>query len=419
MMLPPMAEPGLASHETLTGSFPSLPGRPAAEPMHILQIVASIENEAAGTTIMVKRLAKSLAVLGHAVEVASAGLDASANQGALRARMFATQLTRVPILGRLQISRGLSAALDAAARERVVLHNHGLWRMPNIAACRAARRHRAPLVCSTHGMLATAALKYSPLQKAVFSKAVQRKALAAVSCFHATSRQELAEIRAFGIDAPVAVIPNGVDIPDPEPAPGRANRGLSQRTALFVGRLHPIKGLDRLLSAWARIEPRHPDWHLRIVGPSHAGHGEQLQNLAVRLGLHRVVFEDALYGEAKQAGLREADILVLPSLSENFGMVVAEALASGTPVIASKGTPWGGLHENRCGWWIDKGVDPLAAALASAVEMRRSALDAMGLRGRAWMAREYSWESVALSMAEVYRWCLARDEPPGTVVLGH
>ena len=127
------------------------------------------------------------------------------------------------------------------------------------------------------------------------------------------------------------------------------------------------------------------------------------------LGLTRVSVEGPIYGDAKTAAYREADLFVLPTLNENFGLTVAEALAAGTPAISTKGAPWSGLESEGCGWWIDHGVEPLAAALAHAMALPREALKAMGDKGREWMARDFSWDRVAqryarcLSLARAQR----------------
>jgi len=104
-------------------------------------------------------------------------------------------------------------------------------------------------------------------------------------------------------------------------------------------------------------------------------------------------------------------------LNENFGVTVAEALAAGTPVIATKGAPWGALQREGCGWWIDHGVEPLATALANAMMLKREALQAMGAKGRAWMARDFSWDRVAYDMLNIYRWLSSGGETPSTVRL--
>src|SRR5262249_54829327 len=148
-----------------------------------------------------------------------------------------------------------------------------------------------------------------------------------------------------------------------------------------LGRIHPKKGLDRLLHAWAKVEAAHPEWRLRIIGPDEIGHSAELAALAAELRIRRVSIEGSVAGDAKTAAYREADLFVISTLNENFAVTVAEALAAGTPVIATKGAPWPGLVHEGCGWWIDHGVEPLAAVLSKAMAMSRDALLEMGAKG--------------------------------------
>jgi glycosyltransferase involved in cell wall biosynthesis len=137
--------------------------------------------------------------------------------------------------------------------------------------------------------------------------------------------------------------------------------------------------------------------------------------LAIALGLTRVSVEGPIYGDAKTTAYEDADVFVLSTLNENFGLTVAEALAAGTPVISTKGAPWSGLESEGCGWWIDQGVEPLAAALARTMGLPREALKAMGNKGREWMMRDFSWDRVAHDMLDVYLWLAQRTEPSRTV----
>jgi glycosyltransferase involved in cell wall biosynthesis len=287
--------------------------------------------------------------------------------------------------------------------------------MPNVDAGRAALRAGKPLIVAPRGMLAPAALAFSHTKKRIFWALLQGEVVRRASCIHATSEQEYDEIREFGLKNPIAIIPNGIDVPELD-SHSTAATGCG-RIVLSLGRIHPKKGLDRLVRAWACVESAHPEWRLRIVGPDELGHAGELTRLAAELKTQRVSIEASVAGDPKTVVYREADFFVLPSLNENFAITVAEALAAGTPVIATKGAPWHGLAREGCGWWIDHGVESLSAALANAMVMTREALQAMGAKGRAWMARDFSWDRVARDMLEVYRWLALRGELPSTVRL--
>ena len=155
---------------------------------------------------------------------------------------------------------------------------------------------------------------------------------------------------------------------------------------------------------------------VKIVGPAELGHDAELRALAEELKLNRISIELPVYGENKRAVFEGADVFVLSSLNENFAMTVAESLAAGTPVISTKGAPWRGLETERCGWWIEPGVEPLAAALARAMVLPREELAEMGARGRAWMARDFGWETAAEKTLAVYLWLAGRSPRPDHVI---
>jgi glycosyltransferase involved in cell wall biosynthesis len=247
----------------------------------------------------------------------------------------------------------------------------------------------------------------------VFWALLQGPAIRRAACIHATCEQEYTEIRGFGLTNPVAIIPNGIDVAELGVRP--TTRPAAERVVLSLGRIHPKKGLSRLVHAWSKIEVGHPGWRLKIVGPPEGGHDDELRALVVALGLGRVSVEGPIYGDAKTNAYRDADLFVLPTLNENFGLTVAEALAAGTPVISTKGAPWSGLKSEGCGWWIDYGVEPLAAALAHAMALSRKALKAMGGKGRAWMAKDFAWDRIARDMLDVYLWLSHSAEPPPTI----
>lgn len=324
-------------------------------------------------------------------------------------------LSRMPVLRRMAHSQALQRSVFSRAQSPTILHAHGLWLLPNIYPGEAVTQlgARAKLICAPRGMLGADALRFSSLPKRAVWLLAQRRALARAHCIHATAESEYREIRAAGLVNPVAIIRNGIEMPEEISTVSATTR---ERVILSLGRIHPKKGLDRLIAAWSRVEGTHPNWRLRIVGPAEGDYHRQLIAMAQKKGLQNVTIEPALSGDRKQQAFHEAELFVLPSLNENFAMTVAEALAYGVPVIATRGAPWSGLDLHRCGWWIEHGIDVLAATLDSAMSMPRSELSRMGQRGRAWMERDFAWDAVAREMGDVYRWLVDGAECPQCVL---
>lgn len=366
--------------------------------MRVIQVVPAITEEASGPSYSVVRLSEAL--IAQEQEATLAALD----WGPMTSPPSFLQTFHLGLgprrLGRSpEMSRWLSETARIGAVD--LIHNHGLWMLPNIYPGWVAKRYGVPLMVSPRGTLSEWAMQNGSTIKRVFWPLVQKPVLVAVTCFHATAESEYADIRRMSFRQPVAVIPNGIDIPDLVLKPLNESR-----TLLFLGRIHPKKGIDMLLRAWQAVMVRFPDWNLRIVGPDNGGYLAKMQVLAAQLRLERVVFTGVLYEEEKLRAYREASLFVLPTHSENFGMTVAEALAAGTPAIVSKGAPWAGLEQQGAGWWIDIGVDPLVACLEEALSRSPESLVEMGQRGRNWMKAEFSWTRVGQQMVEIYRWIL-------------
>ncbi|HEX5281082.1 MAG TPA: glycosyltransferase [Micropepsaceae bacterium] len=383
--------------------------------MRAIHVIAGLRPIDGGPAYSVPRLCESLALAGAEIELMSVSETGASctRTGQIRERRFAWDYPDIPVLRALRASSDMSRNLRCEARAADVIHNHGMWLLPNVYAGREGARAKRPLVIAPRGMLSPAALSFSAWEKKLFWRLLQARANATAACYHATSDQEVQEIRAFGISAPVAVIPNGIDV---EESP-KSHQPAKPRTVLTLGRIHPKKGLETLLRAWQRVESSRPEWRLRIVGPSEGGHDVQLKKLAADLGLARMTIEDAVYGVEKARVYREASLFVLSTLNENFGMTVAEALAAGVPVVATKGAPWKGLEEQRCGWWVDGQAESLATALLRATAMPERELLTLGERGRAWMKRDFSWAHVATEMLQLYTWLAAKGERPQFVHL--
>ena len=380
-----------------------------------VHVVAGIADEDGGPSYSVPALVRALARRDGGATLRIVAATADLERGAGACATVSHRRSRGPLGSVLRHSPGLWRALHSDGAAGAILHAHGIWLMPNLYPAWAKRRSNgaAKLVHSPRGMLSREALKISASVKRPFWALAQRAALQAADCLHATSASEYGEIRAAGLGNPVTIIANGVDLPDLANAPRPQG---PERIVLSLGRIHPKKGLDRLVRAWAAIEADAPASRLRIVGPAELGHDDELRALASLCNARRITIEPPIYrAREKLACYRGADVFVVPTLNENFGMTVAEALAAGVPVIATKGAPWAGLEDYRCGWWIDHGVDPLAAALRDALAMPREELHRMGARGRVWMGEAFGWDRIAGAMTEVYLWLKSGGEPPPSV----
>jgi glycosyltransferase involved in cell wall biosynthesis len=285
-----------------------------------------------------------------------------------------------------------------------ILHDNGIWLPHNHKLAELAAMRGIPRVVSTRGMLEPWAMNHRRWKKYIAWQLYQRRDLRRADCHHATTETEAQHIRQFGLGVPVCAIPNGVDVP--EPRQGRTSKKKRDangegKIALFLGRIHPQKGLLMLIDAWARVRP--VGWHLRIVGHDEVGHRIELKN-AIATGdlCETISFADPVYGDAKRSAFFDADLFISPTHSENFGMTIAEALAHGLPVLTTTGAPWSMLTERGCGWWVDATVDGIVEGLRQATMQESRTLAAMGARGRAWVAAEFGWASVAKKFVASY-----------------
>jgi glycosyltransferase involved in cell wall biosynthesis len=376
-------------------------------PLRVVHVVPHVDKEASGPSYSVPRLCQAVASQGAEVELLC--LAAAESPPDVRVSIFPESRWLKPF----GISSALLRALSVREKDVDIIHNHSLWMMPNIAAGMMAGRGRAQLVTSPRGTLSTWALSRSRFKKSLVWP-LQRRALFSAACIHATAEEEYLDVRRLGVRVPVAVLPNGVDIPVIETPPPRTHE---RRCVLFLGRIHPVKGIDLLLEAWKRVESQHAEWDLVIAGPGEDRHVRAEQNRARDLGLQRVRFFGPAYGPDKSALFLASALFVLPSHSENFGMAIAEAMAFGLPVITTTGTPWKRLDAVGAGWCIERDVENLVGALNRAMSMSADALHTYGMNGRTWMTEAFSWKSVGQRMMQVYVWLTGKGPPPECVRL--
>jgi glycosyltransferase involved in cell wall biosynthesis len=301
----------------------------------------------------------------------------------------------------VMLSLGWLRNLDAALQEFCpdIVHVHGLWSLCGVTVREFCQRTNVPYTVSPHGMLSAAALRHRALKKRVAMSLYQRSLLEGARFIHATSAMEVDDIRRAGFLGRIECIPNGVSVSRMVASSGTRTNSY----VLFLGRLAKIKGLDRLIAAWATVESEFPDWSLQIVGPPDGRYGEELKAQVIRHGVTNVIFKPPVQGIDRDELIAKASLLVLPSLSENFGLVVAEALMLGVPVVCSRGTPWSEVETQGAGLWVESEQTPLAEALQSLMRLSEEQRRVMGLNGRAWAMESFSWPNVASNMLQAYQ----------------
>ena len=285
-----------------------------------------------------------------------------------------------------------------------ILHDNGLWLPHNHRLAVLASNYQIPRVVSIRGMLQPWAMNHKKWKKKLAWHLYQRRDLMQAQCHLSTSTAETNTVQCYRLDVPIRLVPNGIDIPDAFTngiLKQEQNREKRKNTALFLGRIHPVKGLPMLIEAWAKVRPK--DWVLQIAGPDESGHKAEVDALIQKRHLSSVInFIGPIAKDDKQSIYSSADLFILPTHTENFGMVVGEALAHSVPVLTTKGAPWSTLVEHNCGWWVDISVDGIADGLRQAISCDELTLQRMGVRGYELIKKRFGWEHIAQKSIAIY-----------------
>lgn len=318
-------------------------------------------------------------------------------------------------------SPALSRAFESVTAD--VGHLHVLWMHTSLIMRRWSRRQRKPFVTTLHGMLDSWALTNSRKKKQLCALLYERSCLDSAACIQAFSEAELFSTRAYGLKNPVCIIPNGIDIP-PEStvSPPWTNQiPNDKKVLLYLGRLHPKKGLVNLLGAWKQLRSTSPasvePWRLAIAGWSQGGHDDELKSLTSDFGLNGdVVFLGPLHGHAKAAAYSNSSAVVLPSFSEGLPMAVLEAWSYKKPVLM---TPQCNLPEGfaaNAALEAQPNVDSLAKGVALLAEATDAERQEMGGNGWRLVNQKFTWSHVTSEMLFVYRWLVGGGDAPSCVV---
>ena len=287
-----------------------------------------------------------------------------------------------------------------------IIHDHGLWLSANHLNAKLGRHKRIPRIVAPKGMLAPWCLKHRRIKKQIAWWLYQHRDLRTAAGIHVTSDTEAEQVRRLGLINPIINVPHGLTLPNPTAQDWQSPpEATTTREILFLSRIHPVKGLFNLIDAWQQCQ--RDDWRLRIVGPDEDGHRRRLEAVVAAKDLSgSVKIEDGVHSNRKWQMLRRADVVVLPSFSENFGIIVAESLAVGTPVITTTGTPWERVIAKRCGWYVEPTASGLNEALTAAMNTSVSELHEMGRHGERWIRQDFAWADIGKQMISAYDWLL-------------
>ena len=279
-----------------------------------------------------------------------------------------------------------------------MVHVNCCWMPGSALSQKWAQAKGYKVVLSPHGMLEPWIMqRHYWTKKFPALMLYQKAAVQRANFLHATAESEKSNLLRLGWNNRISVVANGVDVESIE----IKTSWKRTRKILFLSRVHPKKGLEFLIEAMSRING---GLQCLIAGEGEKEYIESLKALALKKGVaDRILFLGGIYSDSKWKYFKEADVFVLPTISENFGIVVAEALASGTPVITTTGTPWNELNTEYCGWWIDIGANALVVALNEFLSLSEEELEAMGRNGRRLVEERYSTYKIAKDMLNLYR----------------
>lgn len=298
-----------------------------------------------------------------------------------------------------------------------IVQLQSVWSLDYHKLAIISRKHQIPYLITPRGMLEPWSLSQKRWKKIAAMFLYQKSDLNHAACIYTTSEMEARNVHQLGIKTPCSVIPNGIET---DGYPCRTTAEIIKKQVLFLSRIHVKKGLEILIDVWRNIIKIYPDWRLLIVGNGEDSYIASLCDKVAQMGLQESVsIQPPVFGEAKVKLYQNSALFVLPSYSENFGMVIAEALSCGVPVVTTDNTPWGLLNGNadtqRMGWCIDLTHDNLEKALKEAMGLSLDSLFAMGLRASRMVYNNFNYLSVGNMTVKLFRWIVKESDRPDFV----
>lgn len=388
--------------------------------MKVLSFISSLSLNSGGPSRSVPMLVKGLAEVGVEIilmtywsdDMNIHALDGSSNKLKVLNSDFTSSQMEDYIL----------------AEKFDIIQMQSMWDPKYHMVAKIARKHNIPYLITPRGMLEPWSLMQSKWKKKLALALYQMKDLQKSACIFTTAEMEAQHVRELGVKVPMSVIPNGIET---DGYPCRSSMDNVKKQVLFLSRVHIKKGIEILIDAFELLHKDFPEWSVAIVGNGEADYIESLKQKIENLQLqHCIKILPPVFGEAKVKLYQESSIFCLPSYSENFGMVIAEAMSCGVPVITTNGTPWQLLNgdcttmgasldmlgeDKRTGWCIDLSVENLEKTLRKAMTLSPATLYNIGQRGSKMINENFNYRSVAQKTKLLYEWIIVGGDEPSFV----
>ena len=316
----------------------------------------------------------------------------------------------------LGITPALISKRKFASSNFDIIHQHGAF-LP-ISLFTKSISKKVKVLISPHGLFEPERLEMHSSKKKIARFLFENSNFRKCSCIVACSEQEALNLEALNFEVPIAILPNGIEegfllkkTTKEERLSFRKKKKIPEgkKVLLFISRIHPLKGLELLLDVIAKMKEKFKksNWLLVIAGIDENNHEEELKKIVRDSKLEDIVqFVGPVFDEEKILMFDIASTFILPSLNENFGIVIIEALARSIPVIATKNTPWKDLEDNNCGWWIERTENEIFKTIQELIGLDSNKLFLMGKSGKKLVKKKYLWTSIAKQSISLYNWVL-------------
>ena len=383
--------------------------------MKILHVIANLVPRYGGPTKACFEMARAMANLGHTVSIYTTNgdgpfeLDVSVKYPIVKdgVKIYYFPIQHPRFWG---YSFPMTLKIKKTVRDYDIVHIHSLYLFHDLIGGHYCRRYNVPYLICPHGSLDPYIYKRHRIRKSIAELLFENRNIKSAAAIHFITEEEKKLASSYIFQTRGIVVPLGLDLSEYKSLPEKGTFRFQypeikeNKIILFFGRLNFKKGLDILVRAFARVARERNDVHLVLAGPDNEGFGDKVQTWLYEEGvLDHATFTGMLTGKDKLAVLRDADIFVLPSYSENFGISVVEAMACGVPVVISdKVNIWREVAESGAGSVATCDANRFTEIMLELIDNPQTA-NQMGEKGKALVKERYQWSSVALALEDAYR----------------